>query len=351
MKRESEISAARPRARRRDARRVRRVFAFATAAIASAALVLGAAPVGAQDIGTLQSRIDSAQADAQGLAADIDAKTAALAGARARAAAAAQREQQLSAVLAEGQERAAVLAQRVAEAQARLAKARKRLHRAIDVLEQRLVAIYKGELPDATTLILESDGFDDLITRADYLQRIEQADAYLVARVRELRDQVEAQLRAVADAKARQDDFNRRIAAARSEIASARAEAEAQAAVLGEARAAQAAALASLRSQVDAWTQQVQELQQISAAQAQQEVASWVGQWAIPQAIVMCESGGNFGAVNPSSGAGGAYQILPSTWESYGGNGHPQNASPSEQHRIASMIWRDSGSSAWICAG
>ena len=37
----------------------------------------------------------------------------------------------------------------------------------------------------------------------------------------------------------------------------------------------------------------------------------------------MCESGGNYGAVNPSSGAGGAYQILPSTWALYGGQGAP----------------------------
>ncbi len=35
----------------------------------------------------------------------------------------------------------------------------------------------------------------------------------------------------------------------------------------------------------------------------------------------MCESGGDYGAVNPSSGAGGAYQILPSTWALYGGKG------------------------------
>ena len=40
----------------------------------------------------------------------------------------------------------------------------------------------------------------------------------------------------------------------------------------------------------------------------------------------MCESGGNFEAVNPSSGAGGAYQILPSTWELYGGEGDPEDA-------------------------
>ena len=65
----------------------------------------------------------------------------------------------------------------------------------------------------------------------------------------------------------------------------------------------------------------------------------------------MCESGGNFDAVNPSSGAGGAYQILPSTWELYGGEGKPQDAAPQQQHDIAQQIWQDSGSSAWVCAG
>ena len=37
------------------------------------------------------------------------------------------------------------------------------------------------------------------------------------------------------------------------------------------------------------------------------------GGYAIPREIVMCESGGDYNAVNPSSGAYGAYQIMPST--------------------------------------
>ena len=66
---------------------------------------------------------------------------------------------------------------------------------------------------------------------------------------------------------------------------------------------------------------------------------------------MICESGGNFEAVNPSSGAGGAYQILPSTWELYGGEGNPEDASPAEQSEIAAQIWADSGAAAWECAG
>ena len=72
--------------------------------------------------------------------------------------------------------------------------------------------------------------------------------------------------------------------------------------------------------------------------------------YTIPASIVMCESGGNYRAVNPSSGAGGAYQILPSTWAAYGGTGLPQDASPAEQDAIAAKIYAAGGPSQWSCA-
>jgi peptidoglycan hydrolase-like protein with peptidoglycan-binding domain len=73
------------------------------------------------------------------------------------------------------------------------------------------------------------------------------------------------------------------------------------------------------------------------------------GAYSIPSGIVQCESGGNYSAVNPSSGAGGAYQIMPSTWQAYGGQGLPQNASPAEQSRIAGEIYAKQGPGAWTC--
>jgi Transglycosylase-like domain len=323
----------------------------ATAVMAVAALALWTGSVPAQEIDALEAKIAGARQDAQGLAAEIESNEAALAEAQARAAAAAQREAELTALLAEGREREAELTQRVAEAEAKLAAARARLQRALDALADRLVAIYKGDDPDAVTLILESDGFEDLTTRVEYLRRIEEADAQLADRVRTLRDEVAIRLDAVEQARAEVHDYNEQLDAARAQIADARAVAEAEAAAYAAARAEQSAALASLQSQVDDWTAQVQELEAVSAAEAQQEVGSWVGDWAIPESIVMCESGGSFDALNPSSGAGGAYQILPSTWESYGGEGKPNEASPAEQHEIAEQIWADSGASAWVCAG
>ena len=328
-----------------------RVCVLALSFLAGAAVAPWAPTVAAQNAGSLESRIAGAEQQAAELAAQLDANEAALGEAQARAAAAAAREAQLAAVLAEGREREAQLTDQVSAAEKELERQRAALQRALDALADRLVAIYKGENPDVTAVLFSSEGFDDLATRVEYLERIENADAELAGRVRALRDEVEYRLGELEAAKAEAEAFNDELEAAETQIAAARAAAEEEAAALAAARSRQADALAALRAQVDEWTEQVQELEQVSATEAQETVGSWFGDWAIPESIVMCESGGNFDAVNPSSGAGGAYQILPSTWDAYGGEGKPNQGSPQEQHQIAQQIWEDSGASAWVCAG
>jgi hypothetical protein len=72
--------------------------------------------------------------------------------------------------------------------------------------------------------------------------------------------------------------------------------------------------------------------------------------WAIPEEIVMCESGGNYQAQNPSSSASGAYQILDSTWAGYGGYTSAKDAPPSVQDERAAQIWAGgAGRSQWVC--
>jgi hypothetical protein len=71
------------------------------------------------------------------------------------------------------------------------------------------------------------------------------------------------------------------------------------------------------------------------------------GRWAIPASIVMCESGGNYNAVNGSSGARGAYQLMPSTYAAYGGDG---SWSPADQDRVAAKVWAGgAGRGQWSC--
>ena len=164
-------------------------------------------------------------------------------------------------------------------------------------------------------------------------------------------------LTAVAALKARVDAYDARLAAARDPIAAVRQSAEAAAAHLQSVAAARAASLSSLKSNIGDWVGEIQAARAAAAEAAsrhpaEEEVDRWLGgPYSIPTYIVMCESGGNYGAVNPSSGAGGAYQILPSTWHLYGGQGNPQDASKAEQDSIAAQIWADSGPSAWVCGG
>ena len=318
---------------------------------AGVALALPIARADGQTIDGLSSKLDSARGQAEALGAAVEQKMLALAAARQRAGLAAAREAALSSLLAQGRERAAELAGRVADARRRLRAARARLARARDALAARLVAIYKAGGTDEVAVLLDAEGFDDLTSRAELLGRIQDADRALAERVRALRAELAAQTSALERAKARADAYNARLDRARAEIAAVRADAEAEAAALADARAAQVAALDQLQTQMAGWSARLQELERISAAEANAQVAGWSGDWAIPEAIVMCESGGNYSALNPSSGAGGAYQILPSTWQMYGGKGKPHEASPAEQDAIAAQIWADSGPGAWVCAG
>ena len=323
------------------------------AALACALLVLGiglGGRAGAASIGGLQQKVSAAREEASSLASRLQAAQAEVAAAEGEATAAADREKKLSALLATGEEKAARLAGEVRRTQRELDAAKARLRRARKALAERLVALYESGAPSAASVILASDDLDELAARSEYLERIQQSDTDLAERVAEVRRSVTRALQRVAALKARVDAYNERLAVARAEIASVRAEAEASAAHLQSLAAARSASLASLKSKIGGWVEDIEVPEAASRAEAEGTVERWLGgPYSMPTYIVMCESGGNYGAVNPSSGAGGAYQILPSTWELYGGQGEPQNASKSEQDRIASEIWADSGSSAWVC--
>ncbi|HEY2335104.1 MAG TPA: transglycosylase family protein [Solirubrobacterales bacterium] len=329
-------------------------FANLCGALLAAALLL-AATAEAADIGNLQVKVSAARSEAGSLAAKLQAAQGELAAAQGQAAAASAREEKLINLLASSEEHSAQLAGEAQSTRRRLAAEKSRLRRARGALAARLVSIYESGTPNTASVILASGNFDELATRTEYLDQIEQSDSDLASRVAQVRRSVTHQLKLVAALKARVDAYDERLASARSEIAVVKQNAEAAASRLHAVSAARAASLSSLQSQIGGWVSDIQaakaaEAERISAAAAESTVERWLGgPFSIPSYIVMCESGGNYGAVNPSSGAGGAYQILPSTWALYGGNGAPQDAPKAEQDRIAAEIWADSGSSAWVC--
>jgi septal ring factor EnvC (AmiA/AmiB activator) len=326
---------------------MRRRVAFTLLCLAL--LALGPA-ARAADIGALHERVGGARAEAEQLAAEIRSTQEQVLAAQAEAGAAARREQRLSALLASGHERAARLAAAVSASERRLVAEKRRLRRARAALAERLVAIYEGGAPSTASIILSSGDLDELAVRSEYLQRIQDSDTLLAARVEQVRNSVRRELARVAALKRRVDAYNARLAAARSEIATVRGEAEAAAGRLRSLSARRSASLATLKARIDGWVADIEAAEAASRAAAEETVGRWLGgPYAIPSYIVMCESGGNYSAVNPTSGAGGAYQILPSTWALYGGSGAPQDAPKAEQDRIAGEIWEDSGPSAWSC--
>lgn len=66
---------------------------------------------------------------------------------------------------------------------------------------------------------------------------------------------------------------------------------------------------------------------------------------ALPSCTWAPESGGNYGAVNPSSGAYGKYQVIPSTWAAHCSD---LGRDPSGQEECAARIWAAQGSGAWV---
>jgi peptidoglycan hydrolase CwlO-like protein len=316
-----------------------------------AILVLAVGTADATRTGALEAKLAHGREEASSLSSQLQSTPAELGAAEAEAAKAQAHEEKVDAMLQEGRERAAELARELRVTRHRLAVEKARLRRARAVLADRLVAIYESGTPDTADLVLESSSYQDFVARDDYLRAISEADSALAGRIAEVRAAVHREVLEVGDLKAEAVAYDEQLEAARAEIAEVRAAAEAAAARLQALQATREASLAKLKGDIAEWVREVQEARLAeSEAEAEEEVGRWLGgPYAIPTYIVMCESGGNYSALNPSSGAGGAYQILPSTWELYGGKGEPQNAPKAEQDRIAGEIWADSGPSAWVC--
>jgi peptidoglycan hydrolase CwlO-like protein len=319
---------------------------------AAATGALGITLAGAKDP-SLKDKIDAARSDAGQLSSKVGAQTAQIASLTAQAHQAGAHAMELNAQVQTAQARSHELATQLDAAERQLEQLRGQYGVAVKELDQRLVAIYESDAPDYVTVLLNSTGFDDLSTRSDYLQALHDADARIADKVASLRDQVAGNVHQVADLKQQSDQEAEQLTTAKASF-----EASQQAAT--QSAAAVTAARSGTQSSLSEAQGQVAQLQAEQAAQQQEQQASsgssagspayLGGPYSIPTYIVMCESGGNYHALNPSSGAGGAYQILPSTWAAYGGQGAPQNAPKAEQDRIAAEIWRDSGPSAWSCA-
>ena len=133
------------------------------------------------------------------------------------------------------------------EARDRLERLRSQLATARKVLAARLVEIYKADAPDALTVILEADGFGDLLERAEFLDRISDQDRQITDRVRGLRDTAKDQAIQLADLEEQEQLAAERILEQRDQIAAVEQQLIGSRDQLASVRADKRGALATVR--------------------------------------------------------------------------------------------------------
>ena len=184
----------------------------------------------------------------------------------------------------------------LAEVQARLRQERRRLnllkthlHRSLNILRERLVSIYRSDEPDVLTVILEADGFDDLLHRYEYLRRIEERDASIVGRVRFLRDDSR-------DTVGRIEDTRDEVAAKEAELERTRVQLEAREAELDSARDEKAAALDATQSHIQELEGDISDIQ--GDIQAQIQAATETSTTTLPAGPIQGGANGYIWPVN-----------------------------------------------------
>jgi peptidoglycan hydrolase CwlO-like protein len=322
-------------------------FALLTAIVVAWALTAG--PAGADRADRLRSSIQTKR--------DHEARLSSAADRLGRLERATEREVAIleKRVAAVGRELAAaqaILDKTVARrktAEARALRLRARLAQSRSQLAKLLRQRYTGGRPDIISVILESHGFADLLETVDFLKRIQHSDQAVLTAVRSGRSAAIIQRRVLTKLATQRRTAAEAVQRRHDALTAIAADLHQRQAALQQARAARLEALhGSRRSRAHAEKELTKLLAQRNRAISQVGPG---GPWAIPWAIVQCESGGQNLPPNWAT-ASGYYQFIISTWKGLGGS-TPQAymASKAEQDRLAAKLWDGGrGASNWDCA-
>jgi murein DD-endopeptidase MepM/ murein hydrolase activator NlpD len=257
--------------------RSRALLARGAAVLAVSIASMGLAAVlpahsGGDSLTSIQSRLHSARGKLERMAqreqvltTDIAAITGRIRRLQREVGALRRRELAVEGTLAAKRAELARARDRYQREHARYVRLRRKLVRAQRVLAERMVEIYKSDQPDLVTVILEADGFRDLLERAEYLSRIGEQDSAIVARVRELKRRSAAKRRLLVELKRRAAAAVEAIEAKQRELERTRAAAEAREGELAGARRDKQGVLASTRESAASLRRHIAALEAASA--------------------------------------------------------------------------------------
>ncbi len=344
----------------------RRVVTTAvTLALAAAIALAGSArqtPARADTLGQLNSQLGQEQARQQHLNSSLGSLSGLISSLDSQISLVQSREAAVQQQLASDRGELARVSESLKRERALVVKLRRRLARGRMLLSRQLVSSYEGGSPDLVTVVLNATGFNQLLEQIAFLNRAENQQQAIITITR--RDKQAADNAAARLAKLESKD--RRITAAEAvrerALAGMNELLQSRQAALQRARDAQQLALQASEARSSQLQSKIADIHAQQAAAAAAAAAQSTppaptalgpsGGWAIPYAIVLCESGGQNLPPN-SAGASGYYQIIPSTWKLFGGTGPAAYlASKAEQDAVASRIWNGgAGASNWVCAG
>ena len=318
----------------------------------------------AANLDQLGSQLSAQQARQQSLSSSLSRLASLISSLNAQIALVQSREAAVRTELAH--DRAALAAAHAALVRERalLALLRRRLARSRMLLGRQLVSSYEGDRPDLVSVVLNAHGFTDLLERLDFLHRAEKQQQSIISITRSAKARATVAAHRLGKLEARDQQIAEATLLHVRALAGMNALLQSRQAALAQARAAQQAALAASRARGRHLQAEIDRIHAAQAAAARAAAASSFsvpastgpalgpgGGWAIPYAIVLCESGGQ--NLPPNwAGASGYYQIIPSTWAMFGGTGPAAYlTSKAEQDAVATRIWNGgAGAVNWDCA-
>jgi murein DD-endopeptidase MepM/ murein hydrolase activator NlpD len=134
-----------------------------------------------------------------------------------------ERQNRIQVTLTEKRNELAQIQDRLQVARDRLVRLKQKLAAAKTQLAARLVDDWKSDEPDMVTVILESHGFDDLLTRADFMNRIAKQDQQILGTVKVLKAQATTQANQLAALQSKAQDAANAILAQRNAVAASKA--------------------------------------------------------------------------------------------------------------------------------
>jgi peptidoglycan hydrolase CwlO-like protein len=151
--------------------------------------------------------------------------------------------------------------------EAHLERVRAKLGRALDLLGDRLVAIYEAGSPDMLNAILESEDWSEMAAQTEYLRQIQAYDDAVVDRVKTLRDEVRSAVERLDEQRAEIEEVRDTVAAKEREVSAARVEAQAGFDELKAAQAERQEAMDALESREEALSDNLASISEQVAAE------------------------------------------------------------------------------------